>query len=59
MERKMAENLVGNLFGVDIHLPLKRSEVRDLIVARDNFIKNLMEQKILMKCRLVLMLRTC
>ena len=45
MERKMAENLVGNLFGVDIHLPLKRSEVRDLIVARDNFIKNLMEQK--------------
>ncbi len=40
MERKMAENLVGNLFGVDIHLPLKRSEVRDLIVARDNFIKN-------------------
>ena len=41
----MAENLVGNLFGVDIHLPLKRSEVRDLIVARDNFIKNLMEQK--------------
>ena len=45
MERKMAENLVGNLFWVDIHLPLKRSEVRDLIVARDNFIKNLMEQK--------------
>lgn len=39
------KNLVGNLFGVDIHLPLKRNEVRDLVRARQVFIEDLIQQK--------------
>ena len=41
----MEQKLIGNLFGTDIHTPLKRSEVRELIAARESFIKTLMEQK--------------
>ena len=39
------KKLVGNLFGVDIHLPLKRNEVRDLVRARQVFIEDLIQQK--------------
>jgi tetratricopeptide (TPR) repeat protein len=41
------KKLVGNriFFGVDIHLPLKRNEVRDLVRARQVFIEDLIQQK--------------
>lgn len=40
----MSGELVGNLFGKDIYLPIKRTDVRELIFARDTFIKDLMSQ---------------
>lgn len=41
----MSDELIGTLYGVDISLPLKRSEIRELAKAQKNFINNLLNEK--------------
>lgn len=36
----MEQNLLGSVFGVDIHAPLQRSEIRQLVKAKNTFIEN-------------------
>lgn len=41
----MSKELIGTVFGVEIHRPISRAEVRELAKERETFITSLMEEK--------------
>jgi len=45
----MSKDLVGNVFGKDIHSPIDRANVRELVAFKEEFINDLMAQKKLNK----------
>ena len=45
----ISKDLVGNVFGKDIHSPIDRANVRELVAFKEQFINDLMAKRNLIK----------